>query len=215
MHQWVSVKTIAAVSALLAAGVLGAACSSETGGSASGGGDGGTASAASTQASTGSQSSSSGQGGAGGGAGGAAGCGDTMTDPANCGVCGNECIPGLSCTAGVCACPADAAGTLSGDAQPIFTTSCVKAMSCHGNTAAEKLNLSSGIAFGELVGVDSQCADKRKLVTPSNPEESYILNKLLGKGLCEGKRMPLNATALSKEKIASITSWICAGALDN
>ena len=33
-------------------------------------------------------------------------CGDTCTDPANCGGCGNGCLPGGSCNSGVCECPA-------------------------------------------------------------------------------------------------------------
>jgi hypothetical protein len=37
---------------------------------------------------------------------GAESCGDTCTDPANCGGCGNGCVPGGSCNAGVCECPA-------------------------------------------------------------------------------------------------------------
>lgn len=209
MRLLATMKVIFAASALVTAGVLGAACSSETGGStSSGGGDdtGGSSSSSSSSAS----SSSSGMGGAGG-----AGCGDTMTDPNNCGACGTVCQPGLACVAGVCGCAADAMGSLANDVQPIFTKSCVKSMSCHGPTSAGKLNLSAGTAFGELVNVASQCVDMRPLVTPGKPEESYLLNKVTGKDLCGGKKMPLNSAALQAADIGKITTWICAGALDN
>jgi len=33
------------------------------------------------------------------------GCGDTKTDPANCGSCGNACKPGRVCVGGTCTCP--------------------------------------------------------------------------------------------------------------
>ncbi len=34
-----------------------------------------------------------------------AGCGDLLTDPANCGACGRACAGGQTCSAGICACP--------------------------------------------------------------------------------------------------------------
>jgi hypothetical protein len=43
------------------------------------------------------------------------GCVDLQTDPANCGVCGNQCDPGATCTAGGCTCTAgqiDCGGTV-------------------------------------------------------------------------------------------------------
>jgi hypothetical protein len=36
---------------------------------------------------------------------GAVGCGNTQTNPQNCGTCGNVCPTGAQCTAGKCACP--------------------------------------------------------------------------------------------------------------
>jgi hypothetical protein len=224
MHQFISMKTIAAAGIVLAAGILGAACSSDPEpGTSSGGGEGGEggtsatqSSASGTSASSGGQGGESGSGGAGGagGAGGSA-CGDTQTDPMNCGSCGNACTPGLTCEAGSCVCPTGATASLPNDVQPIFTTSCVKANSCHGATMAHKLDLRDGMAYAELVGVESLCADKRKLVTPSKPEESYLLNKLTAKGMCDGDRMPKGAAALTADKIATITKWICGGALEN
>jgi hypothetical protein len=219
MHQSISFKTIAAAAIVLAAGVLGAACSSDPD-SSSGGGQGGEGGSSATQSSSnGASASSGGQGGEAGtgGAGGAGGsaCGDTQTDPMNCGSCGNACTPGLMCVAGACACAPGETASLPTDVQPIFTTSCVKAMSCHGATMAHKLDLRDGMAYAELVGVESGCADKRKLVTPSKPEESYILNKLVAKNMCDGERMPKGAAALAADKIATITKWICGGALEN
>lgn len=81
---------------LAAVGCMAAALVSGCGGGAAGEDDG---AAATSNGSVG----SSGGGGAGGagGAGGGGGCGDTQTDPLNCGFCGHDCR-GAACSDGLC-----------------------------------------------------------------------------------------------------------------
>jgi len=101
------------------------------------------------------------------------------------------------------------------DVQPIFTASC-QGGACHGGMRpAGDLSLEAGMAYDELVGVASGCADGRMLVAPSMPDESYLVHKIEGVRLCGGNRMPLGGGSLSAANIATIRDWICGGARDD
>jgi hypothetical protein len=148
---------------------------------------------------------------------GACNCGvgiDTQTDPNNCGSCGNVCAAGQSCEAGACAC-GSASVSFSADVQPVFTARCAT-NGCHkGVKPQEGLNMTAGSAYGALVNVTAaQCNDGRKRVLPGDPGQSYIVNKLLGTGMCFGTKMP-KLGAVPEGELAAITNWICGGALDN
>lgn len=193
----------------IAAGValVNAGCSGGTGENAGDGGAGGSdsSSSSSSDASSSSASSSSGM----------MDCGDLLTDPQNCGMCGHPCAPGQTCAAGVCTC--SMTSVTFAEVQTIFTQHCAT-YGCHvGAAAKEGLDLSAGYAFDETVDVAAkQCGTPRMLVVPGKPDESYLINKLLGVDMCGpfAKRMPPTA-ALPMTDIQTISDWICGGALKN
>ena len=79
---------------------------------------------------------------------------------------------------------------------------------------AQNLDLRAGTAYGELVDVASnQCAGST-LVTPSAPQDSYLINKLTGVDMCQGTQMPKNGM-LTPAEIQLFVDWINEGALDN
>ncbi len=110
-----------------------------------------------------------------------------------------------------------AAPTLSADVQPIFTASCANSTFCHaGSGPAQGMNLSAGQAHASIVGVQSNESPLVR-VAPGDPDASYLVHKIQGTqstvgGCCA--RMPLGGQ-LSAAEIATIRSWIMAGALDN
>lgn len=107
-----------------------------------------------------------------------------------------------------------AAIRFSADVQPIFDASCT-GNACHGGIMpAENLDLTAGVAHGELVGIPAgQCGDRLR-VAPGNPDASYLIAKLRGVDLCSGTRMPKTGS-LPASQIQTIADWIAQGALDN
>lgn len=197
-----------------AAAALGnAGCSDGPDGNSGGGGAGG-------EASTSSSSSSSGSGGgasssSSSSSSGMMGCGDLQTDPMNCGMCGNQCALGQTCAAGVCTCANTSVAFA--DVQAILTNRCAT-MGCHsgGGIAKAGLDLTAGVSYAALVGKSTtQCNGSRMRVIPNKPEESYLVDKVMGIDLCgASKRMP-PSISLSAADIQTISDWICAGALEN
>ncbi|MFV8751151.1 MXAN_6577-like cysteine-rich protein [Nannocystaceae bacterium ST9] len=141
-------------------------------------------------------------------------CVDVQTDPANCGSCGNACAMGSACMNGGCDCPGDGV-SFAAEVQPILTAECT-GMGCHrAPTNAAGLTLTQGNSYADLVGVaSSQCANKDRVV-PGQPGASYLMNKLQGVDLCFGTKMPKAGASLSASDIATISEWICRGALNN
>ncbi len=208
------VKVVVPFVVAAAAALSNAGCSG--GGEDNTGGSGGSGNASSSSSGEGggsssSSASSSGMGG-GGGAGGMMGCGDMQTDPMNCGACDYQCAPGQTCAAGVCTC--GMTQVAFADVQGILTAKCATA-GCHTGGAIAKagLDMSAGKSYMEMVSVaTSQCGGARTLVIPGKPDESYLMDKLLGVDLCGvSKRMP-PAAALPMGDIQTISDWICAGA---
>jgi hypothetical protein len=66
-----------------------------------------------------------------------------------------------------------------------------------------------------MVGVDSEQCSGKKLVDPGRPSTSYLVNKLLGQGMCSGTAMPKAYMRLPQADIDAISAWICAGAPRN
>lgn len=113
---------------------------------------------------------------------------------------------------------ASRAVTLAGDVQPLFTRDCASA-GCHNTTnAAASLDLSSGKARAELVGVPSTapgCAPA-VLVLACGPlrSQSILLDKVLATNAnpaCAGAVMPKGAPLSAADKQLLI-DWVAQGA---
>ncbi len=90
----------------------------------------------------------------------------------------------------------------------IFNPSCAVS-GCHlGDNAQQGLDLSSGAAGDNLIGVDSREVPSFKRVDPGNPDDSYLVMKLEGDSRIVGQRMPLGAPSLSGEQIDLVREWI-------
>jgi hypothetical protein len=105
------------------------------------------------------------------------------------------------------------------DIQPILTTKCTNA-ACHdGADPAEGMNLTEGSAHQNLVGVTAnQCelVDNRERVEPTNPDGSYLIDKILGVDLCGDtvQQMPAGGDPLSEAEVDAFRKWIEQGAGD-
>jgi len=143
-------------------------------------------------------------------------CVDTKTDAKNCGQCGMVCGAGESCVAGACACSTSGAVSFKNDVAPILQAACTSA-GCHsGMKPKENLALTSAVAYSELVNVTaSQCGGARKLVVPGSPSSSYLIQKLLGVGVCTGTQMPKAGQGLPQNQLDLISDWVCSGAPNN
>ena len=98
----------------------------------------------------------------------------------------------------------------------IFDKSCANS-ACHAAPAnAGNLNLTYGLSYQDLVGRVPQnpaaAAAGTKLIDPGNPENSFLLTKLIDPTPEQGVRMPFNAGTLHTGKIEAIRTWIAAGA---
>ena len=99
----------------------------------------------------------------------------------------------------------------------IFDKSCVNT-ACHGAPAnAGGLNLAYENSYQNLVGQTPKnpaaAAAGMKLVDAGNPDNSFLLTKLMGpEAVALGQRMPFGGGKLHDGKIAAIRTWIAAGA---
>lgn len=145
-------------------------------------------------------------------------CVDPMSNNDHCNGCDQPCGLGETCQMGSCEC-SDIATTLSGDVQPILTASCT-ANNCHDATGPKKnLNLEAGSTYSNTVNVEAEeCNDGRIRVIPGDPENSYLMQKVLGVDMCSGVQMPQSGgpgKGLTEAEWATIWAWICQGAMDN
>ncbi|MFN8061062.1 MAG: hypothetical protein U0Q12_18025 [Vicinamibacterales bacterium] len=93
----------------------------------------------------------------------------------------------------------------------VFASKCT---SCHGATRTEaSLNLQTG-AYANLVNRRST-QTAFLLVSPNDPENSYLIHKLEGRSGIVGTRMPQTGAALSTSDIDVIKRWIQSGAPNN
>jgi cytochrome c5 len=91
----------------------------------------------------------------------------------------------------------------------VFTPICT---ACHtGAGAPHGLRLDAADSYALLVGVASDEVPSLQRVKPSDPANSYLIQKLEGTAAVGG-RMPLNGTPLSQADIAMIRQWITDGA---
>ena len=96
----------------------------------------------------------------------------------------------------------------------VFTPSCAS-VSCHkGSSSQYGLDLSSGTAYTNLVGVPSGQMPTLNLVTHGNPNQSYLVQKIEGTAEI-GDRMPLNGQVLEYDFQQLVRNWIGEGAKNN
>jgi hypothetical protein len=95
----------------------------------------------------------------------------------------------------------------------IFTPSCALS-GCHaGPSPQQGMNLSAGQAYAALVNVPSTEQPSLLRVRPGNPDQSYLVQKIMGTAAV-GARMPLGGAPLSDSQIQAVRDWIAAGALN-
>ena len=124
---------------------------------------------------------------------------------------------------------------LSDIEQKIFKPSCALSTACHQSARAStgNMNLSAGASFAQIVGVavDNPAAGAaaKKRVVAGSPDQSFLVQKILGTGLSlctddrtpsprlcnEGFRMPDQSPQLPQQHIDAIRTWITNGALNN
>ena len=156
-------------------------------------------------------------------------CGDGVVDREGGEQCETDadCAPPGHCVA--CACASAASTTtssttttttlppvsFSADVQPIFAANCALPF-CHtGPQPQQQLDLAPRRAYAALVGVGSVECPGLVRVLPGAPEQSYLIAKLAGEGVCfVPSRMPLGGV-LPAADIDTIRRWISEGALDN
>lgn len=105
---------------------------------------------------------------------------------------------------------------LAAHVQPLFSSHCT---ACHaGAGAPDGLELTAGDAHGHTVGVSAAQLPSMDLISPGDPDDSYLVHKIQGTHLTVGgaaNRMPLGAAALRPQSIDLIRRWAAEGALDN
>ncbi len=108
------------------------------------------------------------------------------------------------------AAPAGEASAFAGLEAEILVPKCARA-GCHGGDgAAGGLDLSRGKAHADLVGVAASRRPDRLLVSPGDPEGSYLMQRLVAGG--DSPRMPLAAAPLTDAEVEAIRAWIRDGA---
>ena len=99
----------------------------------------------------------------------------------------------------------------------VFDKSCASS-SCHAAPANSRgLSLEYEFSYDALIGVVPQnpaaAAAGMKLVDPGNPDNSFLLTKLIGpESADQGSRMPFGGGMIHNGKIEAIRTWIEAGA---
>ncbi len=95
----------------------------------------------------------------------------------------------------------------------VFTPDCATP-GCHsGSGPAASLNLEAANSYTMLVGVLSTQSAGTQRVNPTNPNASYLIQKLEGPGVT-GSQMPPGGP-LAQSDIDVIRQWITAGAVDD
>ena len=107
-----------------------------------------------------------------------------------------------------------ATATLSDVQTQVFTPSCAVS-GCHAGAApSQGMDLSSGAAFSNTVGVTANEVGSLQRINPNDPDNSYLVQKIEGVQAA-GSRMPLGQPALSNELIQLVRDWVTDGAQDN
>lgn len=105
--------------------------------------------------------------------------------------------------------------TFSSIQSEILTPRCAGCHTDIGRPAPMGLVLLDGRAHGNLVGVGARGRAGLIRVVPGDPENSYLIHKVEGRGGISGQRMPFNGTPLTDGQILVIKRWIELGAPNN
>lgn len=106
--------------------------------------------------------------------------------------------------------PEAAAGAFAAIEAEILVPNCARP-GCHaGERATGGLDLSRGKAYADLVGVPANRRPDRLQVKPGDPENSYLVQRLVPGG--DTPLMPLGARPLPEADIERIRAWIRDGA---
>lgn len=103
--------------------------------------------------------------------------------------------------------------TFSSISAVVFTPRCTSS-ACHGGTGSAPLDLTPDKAWLALVNAPSTQTEEMPLVSPQEPERSYLLLKVLGTHATTGfgAAMPPDGDTLGDDAVAAITGWIANGA---
>ena len=97
----------------------------------------------------------------------------------------------------------------------VFTPSCAS-VNCHkGSSSQYGLDLSSGLAYSNLVNVPSGQVPTLNLVTRGNPNQSYLVQKIERNPPEVGQQMPLSGQPLNTDLQQLVRNWIAEGAKNN
>ena len=116
---------------------------------------------------------------------------------------------------GQLAAPPPPAPTLTQLQADIFTPIC---SGCHTGVGAGLpgvQNLTAGNTYASIVGVISIEDPTLKRVSPSDPDNSYLVRKIQGSAGIVGVQMPASGGPLTQAQIDEVRAWIAAGALNN
>jgi len=101
--------------------------------------------------------------------------------------------------------------SFASEVQPIFTQNCATS-GCHASPEPiAGLDLSEGVAYGNIVGVASGGSPAFLRVSPADPDSSLLYLKLTAQGT---SLMPPGG-ALPADGIEAVRTWIEEGAADN
>ena len=84
----------------------------------------------------------------------------------------------------------------------------------HGANGDAGLDLRSAQSYNNLVNAQST-QTAMVLVSPGDPDASYLIHKLEGGGTIVGARMPIMGSFLTADETATIRRWIEEGAPNN
>lgn len=109
----------------------------------------------------------------------------------------------------------DEVPSFQNDILPIFENSCAGS-DCHTEMdRVAPLALEPATAYANLVGATADECGAKDYVIPNSPDQSYLVEKLMGGNICAGERMPLGEDPLPTAGVRTIVNWICAGAPNN
>lgn len=93
----------------------------------------------------------------------------------------------------------------------VFSVSCALA-GCHaGSAPTAGMNLSAGVAYGNIVGVTSTERGDLLRIEPGDPDRSYLVRKIRGDADIVGSPMPLIGSLTSAQR-QLVIDWVRRGA---